>query len=284
MYIVKNKMPKKFHLIAQTQDGVYHQILYQLANTPMAGEWIKKIKHISKIPLDTTYTNKNDPTITKESLNSNIAKDIESLNNIIGKIYDVKSEYTQQDCNYLHSFTIKHQYNQTLETRNIIHRLHRQLHLLEDRFNVEYKQQWILADWGEAGGPLTSIHKQSPYDDYYDLNMAAGNIYHCWAEFGKTPYSYWKDQDVDDIDHFINNCKPHMTFRPGFGLCIDDHVGKSYDAKFEKWFKKYQSIWEETYNAPPISPYSMGGILLAKPLDQFDFSNIYTLTAIKLID
>ena len=276
-------MSNKFHLIAQTQDGASHQIPYQLANNPIAEEWIKKIKHISKIPLDPIYTSRNDVTITKEIVNSNITKDINLLNSVLGKIYDIKSEYTQQDCNYLHSFTIEHQYKQTLETRNIIHRLHRQLHLLEDRFNVEYKQQWILAEWGEAGGPLTSNYKKSPYD-YYDLNMVAGNIYHLWAEFGKTPYTYWKDQDVDDIDHFINNCKPHTTFRPGFALCIDDYVEKSYDAEFEKWFEKYQSIWEETYNAPTISPYSTGGVLLANPLDQFDFSNIYTLTAIKLID
>jgi hypothetical protein len=125
-------MSNKFHLLVQTQDGNEHQLQYQSADNPIANEWMKKIKHISKLPLDEIYTSKNDSTVTKKLLNSNISKDIELLNNSIGKVYDVKPGYNQQDCNLLHAYTIDNQYTHPSEIRNIFHRLHRQIHLLED--------------------------------------------------------------------------------------------------------------------------------------------------------
>ena len=277
-------MSNKFYLIVQAQDGNEYYLPYQLANNPIAEEWMKKLKHVSKIPLDPVYTTKNDPGLTKELLNSNISADINLLNNSLGKIYDIKSEYNQEDCNILHSYTVKHQYAQTLEIRDIFHRLHRQLHRLEGILTGN-ELHWLLGEWGEAGGLVTTKHKYSPYD-YYSSTMSAGNIYQRWAEFGKPPYTYWQDHDIEDIEHFLFTCKPHITFRPGFVLCIRDHIDECYNAEFEVWFKKYQKFWEEKYNAPPASAYSQGSVLLAEPLeDQTDLqSKIYTMKSIKLID
>jgi len=274
----------KLYLIIEDRNGNDHQLYYHLADNPIANEWVKKIKHASKIPLDRLYTSKNDRNIDKKEIYTAITEDIKILNNIIGQIYDLKIEYDQNDCNLLHGFTVAHQYDYDVNVRDIFHRLHRKIHLLENIFSNSNKP-WLFVEWGEKGGLLTTQYKESPYQ-YYDLEMLAGNIYQLWAESGKTPYTYWKNQDSDNVEHFINNCKPHTTFRPGFSLCINNITYKPYDKEFEKWFDRYRQVWQKKYNVPNIAAYEHGGVLLATPADNKfkNYSEIYTVKSIKLID
>jgi hypothetical protein len=275
-------MTTKLFLTVQDRQGIEHRIEYCLANNPIAKQWIKKIKHIYRVPLDRTYSTPNNNTKTQQEVNFNLAADITLLNNTIGKIYDVKIEYTQSDCNLLHAFTVNNQYSHSVKTRDIFHRLHRQIHLLEMMLSSS-QQAWLPVEWGEKGGPITTSHTESPYT-YYELNMRAGNIYHLWSEFGKTPYDYWKNQDIDEVEHFLANCKPHVTFRPNFSVFIKDVNYNYVDQEFETWFANYRQVWEEKYHADERSVYGHGGVLLATPAgNQFDdFSQIYSIKSVNL--
>ena len=277
-------MTDKLYLIVEDHDGNDQRLHYQLADNPVAGRWIKKIKHASKIPLDQFYTTKNEKNLDQKEINLAISKDIKMLNDVIGHVYDSKSEYTQEDCNLLHAFTIDHQYEHDIEIRNIFHRLHRKIHLLEKVFSNSIKD-CLDVEWGEKGGPLTTQHERSLYQ-YYDLKLYAGNIYHRWAEFGKTPYTYWKNKDIDDQRHFLNTCRPHMTFRPGFSLCISDITYEDFNEEFERWFDRYRRPWQEKYNLPGMAAYGHGGVLLATPKNNEyeNYSELYTVKSIKLLD
>jgi hypothetical protein len=277
-------MTNKLYLIVEDHNVNDQQLYYQLADNPIAKKWIKKIKHASKIPLDQFYTSKNEKNINQKEINLAISKDIKTLNDIIGYVYDLKLEYTQKDCNLLHAFTIDHQYEYDIKIRNIFHRLHRKIHLLENIFSNSIKN-CLDVEWGEKGGPLTTQHKQPLYQ-YYDLKLSAGNIYQQWAEFGKTPYTYWKNKDIDDEQHFLSTCKPHITFRPGFSLCINDITYEDFNEEFERWFDRYRQLWQKKYNVPDIASYGHGGILLATPVDNKfkNYSELYTVKSIKIID
>ena len=128
-------MSTQLCLTVQHQNGNDYQLLYELADNPIAKAWIKKIKHASNVPLDTFYTRKNDRDLTEQQLNDQIAKYIQTLNIALGKIYDVKSEYNQNDCNLIHSFVVSNQYQYAVPERNLLHQLHIILHLLEDVLN-----------------------------------------------------------------------------------------------------------------------------------------------------
>jgi len=275
-------MLNKFFLTVEDQHRDEHRLEYHLANNPIAEKWIKKIKHISKVPFDRVYSTPNDNT-TREEINRNITVDIKLLNERIGQIYDIKEEYSQLDCNLLHSFTVKHQYNYSVDVRDIFHSLHRKIHQLERSFSST-GNNWLPCEWGEKGGPITTMHTESPYA-YYELNMKAGNIYQQWSEFGKTPYQYWQDHDSNDVDHFLQNCCPHTTFRPNFSVFLQDINYNYVDAEFETWFTDYQSAWENKYHADKLSVYGHGGVLLAEPAaNQFnDFSQIYSIKSIDLV-
>jgi hypothetical protein len=273
----------KFYLTVQDQAGINHQIQYQLANNPIAEQWFKKIKHIWRIPPDDIYTTTADHNISKDSLNGTISLELESINNIIGKIYDIKTEYTQNDCNLLHAFTVSNQYSYSKDVRDILHRLHRTIHRLESVLSgKKYNEYFLPGEWGEAAGPLTTPYTESSYQ-YYTKQMKSGTMYHLWAEFGKTPYEYWRNQDSPDATYFINNCRPHVTCRPGFSLCIKDTAYNTPDPNFEQWFNKYRDIWQVAYGTDPESPYSLGGVELAKPIDnQFDYLTAFKITSIKV--
>lgn len=278
-------MSKKIYLTVQHQNNKDYKLIYDLADNPIAEEWIKKLKNIHRVPLDRVYTINNDKAVTKEEVTQEIIADITTLNNMIGKIYDIKTEYNQLDCNLIHGFTVSNQYSYIPEVRAIFHSLHRRVHHLENLLeNSELSWTWLQAEWGEKSGPLTTKHKVSPYN-YYETKIKAGNIYQPWAEFGKTPYTYWKNKDLDNVDNFLNNCKPHTTFRPGFSLCTIDRDYSLPILEFESWFDAYRSAWQERYNAPEMSAYSKGGVLLATPAENYDiiFSELYTIKSIGFI-
>jgi hypothetical protein len=276
-------MSTKFFLTVYDQQNTQHQIEYHLADNPIAIQWLKKIKHISKVPLDRVYSIPNDHTETKQEINVKIANDIQALNDLVGKIYEVKDHYDQNDCNLLHAFTVSNQYNYGIEARDIFHRLHRQLHQLEMLTSPVLDNTWLPGEWGEKAGPITTMHAESPYP-YYTLNMQAGNIYYQWAEFGKTPYRYWQDHDIDDVNNFLANCRPHMTFRPNFSVYVKDVDYNCVDPEFETWFAQYRSAWEDKYHADALSVYGHGGVLLAEPAaNQFsNFAQIYSIECIDL--
>ena len=275
-------MSTNFFLTVQDQQGKDHRLEYQLANNPIAEKWIKKIKHICKVPIDQTYSKKNDPTRTLETVNFSIASDIKLLNDINGKIYDVKTSYNQNDCNLMHDFIIEHHFDYGPEVRSIFYKLHHTLHVLE---KILYNfPDSCTAEWTEKAGPITTLHTESPYK-YYDVNMSAGNLYSHWNEFGKTPYRYWHDKDRDDIVHFLDICKPHMTFSPSFVMFPRD-VDYTYrtNKEFETWFERYKQAWVEKYNADELSVYGLGGVLLATPTNNRfdDFSQVYSIKSIEL--
>jgi hypothetical protein len=276
-------MSTKFFLTVSDQQKTQHRLEYRLADNPIAYQWIKKIKHISKVPLDRVYSIPNDTTESKEEIEAKISNDITILNGLVGNIYQVKNHYNQSDCNLLHAFTVSNQYKYGTEARDIFHRLHRRLHQLEMLTSPVLDNTWLPGEWGEKGGPITTMHTESPYA-YYELNMRAGNIYYQWAEFGKTPYRYWQDHDIDDMDHFLANCRPHMTFRPNFSVYIKDVNYNYVDSEFELWFDQYRSAWTDRYNADKLSVYGHGGVLLATPApDQSaDYAQLYSIDTIDL--
>jgi hypothetical protein len=275
-------MSNKFFLTVEDQHNAEHRLEYRLADNPIAQQWIKKIKHIHKVPFDRVYSTPNTKIATKEEINFEISADITLLNGLVGNVCAVKDQYNQSDCNLLHAFTISNQYGHTIEVRDIFHQLHRKIHQLEMALSLS-DNSWLPCEWGEKGGPITTMHNESPYQ-YYQLNMLAGHIYCQWSEFGKTPYRYWKDRDLDEVDHFLANCKPHVTFRPNFSVFIKDVDYNYVDPEFEAWFARYRQAWEEKYSADKLSVYGHGGVLLAEPADnQFDdWSQLYLIKSINL--
>jgi hypothetical protein len=268
-----------FYLIVTDNQNNDHQISYQLADNPIAHSWFKKLKKIYRVPLDKNYTTFVDVNITEQQLSAEIIDDIKLLNEKINLSYPIKEILTAEDCNRLHAITVDQQYNYSTDIREIFHHMHKKLHVLE---TVIYKKRdsWLSAGWAEKEGLLKTTFDKDPYQYYVSGKL--GNLYLTWTEFGKTPYGFWKDKDTDTADHFFKTCKPHLTFRVQFSLCINEINNYNFEQEFENWFDKYRKKWQELYNTSwtPIQHY--GGILLAEPTIQINFENLITIKSVSV--
>lgn len=251
---------------------------YELVDNPIASQWYQKIRHLHRVPLDRYYTFRvlRDP---PDNLQKLIAQDLEILRSQIGLNYPTKDKFNQEDCNELHSLTVATQYNYDRDIREIFHRLHRNLHSLEQQtLNIDPYQ--IYAGWGENEGLITGKFNVNPYDYYESCNP--GDIYLVWSEFGKSPYDYWRDRDLDDPEHFFENCKAQSTFRAQFSLIRFDPPNK-FPKEFENWFDRYKSKWQEKWGIGWEPIHQWGGIPLCRTKDKFDPANTNTIIGIKII-
>lgn len=283
-------MTQRIRLTLRLSTGDRHDVDYSILDHAVAQAWTRKLRHAGRLPLDSIYSQyHNQPPPPEPRLHAEITRDIQEITHLTGReIYPTRDRYDQTDCNRLHSLTVREQYNQDRSVRDIWHRLHRNVHKLEDiRYN--YVPELLYADWGEAGGLLTTRFRTPPYDLYQD-RLTPGVIYHHWQEFGKWPHRYWLDGDDPDVEHMISNCPPDLTFRPSFALCIrkgyHDH---GTDPDFEQWFKTYKQAWLQRYGIPEqhcdTAAYGRGGIPLATPNDlrDLDFSLVEAISAVRLI-
>jgi hypothetical protein len=256
-----------------------HNLFYLLEENSIATAWYKKIKHLYRVPLSDHYTFKTRQ-MPLVGLNHMISQDLMKLNELIKLNYPVKESYDRYDCNTLHDVTVSTQYDYSIDVREIFHRMHRNIHSLEYSIQETTTFHSIYAGWGEKEGLLTSNFDRLPYDLYRPCDPGTINL--CWGEFGKTPWHYWKDQDLNNVEHFLKTCKPHMTFRAQFNLSILESPTQ-FDSNFEQWFDSYRSVWQQQHGCDWTPLYQWGGIPLARPENQIDWSTVDTILSIQPI-
>jgi len=271
-------MSTKLIITVRDQSLQHYDLDYELVENRISLEWIKKIKHLQKVPFCKYYANNNNRA-TEQQLNQDMAKDIIALNDLINFGYDIKEAYDQNDCNALHASVVSTQYDYLPEVREIFHNLHRKLHNLENKRQKKI-MDYIDVSWGEKEGLLKTTFSVPPYD-LYQIKVP-GNVYLSWSEFGKTPYQYWKDRDLNDRKHFFLTCKPHLTFRSQFNISLV-HTKQEFETEFQLWFNYYREDWESKYGCDWNPLYEWGGIHLARPISIFNWNTINDVTAIKIV-
>jgi hypothetical protein len=137
----------------------------------------------------------------------------------------------------------------------------------------------MYVGWGEKEGLLTNKFKEPPYP-YYESQVTAGNLYTMWNEFGKTPYVYWTNQDLNNPIHFMANCRSHQTFRAQFILCVRSYNCPEFHPDFYTWFDQYRIIWEAEHGIGWTPTYDQGGVLLATTTSNYDFNCTVTVKSV----
>jgi hypothetical protein len=267
------------HTLKLSVNDIYnnrHDIFYQLEKNYIASAWYKKIRHLYRIPLSEHYTFKIQQKPATE-LNYLISQDLIKLNELININYPIKESYDHHDCNVLHDITVTTQYDYSSDVREIFHRMHRTIHSLEYSMQKTVFDS-IYAGWGEKEGPLTSKFDRLPYDLYQLCQPGTINL--IWSEFGKTPLQYWRNRDFDNEEHFLKTCRPHLTFRAQFSLSVLKSPDR-FEPEFEQWFDHYRDAWQQKYGCNWTPMYEWGGIPLAYPKDQFDWSVVDSIASIQ---
>lgn len=122
---------------------------------------------------------------------------------------------------------------------------HEHIHLCEVKPNPHV----LDINYREKSGML-----ETPFDlnwlaeSTYKLN--AGDVYVTWAELGKTPYAYWRDNEPDDLNRLCQLAKPWLTLRPCIKIALEDvnNLENIRISEFELWWTKHEKEWCRHWN------------------------------------
>jgi len=225
----------KFAIILN-QKGKQVKCNYTLADTDIAIKWFHKIKHLKNIPIDP---------IESELL------DLSNLQNIYSefcsrfnldeiKFEDIKD---QKNLNHLHEIYEKnHDRVSRLKQNKLLYKFHHAIHKAEQ--DTQSKSQ-INVGWGVKEGLLTETF---PCYDHYANRIVKNNIYLSWAELGKRPVQYYRDQEPSLQERVNELCRPHVMFRAKFFIALSNIEIKDFDNSFVQWFEQFKESWLKAHN------------------------------------
>jgi hypothetical protein len=130
---------------------------------------------------------------------------------------------------------------------------HRHLHMCEKNHVSEtLMQKTLKIDYNDKSGLL-----EKPFDRQWLNNatskITAGDVFVCWQELGKTPYTYWSDNEPNDIIRMQQVIKPWTKLRPNIFVALEDidlQKDPKKSAEFETWWAQYSKELCQYWNTP----------------------------------
>jgi hypothetical protein len=129
---------------------------------------------------------------------------------------------------------------------------HEHIHLCETKHVQTLKI--LRIDYREKSGML-----EKPFDYKWLKNattkIKAGDVFVNWAELGKTPYSYWKNNEPNDTIRMRELIKPWIKLRPNIMVALEDiDTLKNVEVeKFESWWAQHSQPLCQYWNIPAWS-------------------------------
>lgn len=207
---------------------------YSLNDTDLARAWYKKIKHLCRVPVSKVESDLEDT--------SNLDRIYQKFCEFAGLEYKPILNFSQQTLNELHEVYEKsHEKLSKLHDNEILYIFHHAIHENEKK---SFEDNNINVGWGTKEGMLTSVFN---CNKFYEKSLLKNHVYLRWAELGKKPLQYWKNQEPDKQERFLQLAKPHFTFRAKFFIQAEDQESRSLPINFIEWFAKYKDLWLAHY-------------------------------------
>lgn len=218
-------------------------IVLDTVSTPVETVLRSMLKNLQHVPVpfrdwDNAYY---QDTILYETLVGQLDNFAKKLNVVLDQ-----SRCIAQDDNYLNELHRIYEVNYNGNPDWLDY--HETIHLCQ-RFFYPKKKYITFLDWREKAGPL--IKKFDPqWTQYRTTQLLKGDVYVEWSELGKTPYTYWRENEPNDADHLNELAKPWLHFRPKLAIAMHDMDlldGYNID-EFNNWWKTYRESWCKKWN------------------------------------
>ena len=203
---------------------------YTLADNLIAEKWFAKIKHLKNIPIDPIESKLENLSNLQE-----IYEDFCKENQI--KIKQFENIKDQSVLNELHKLYEDNHDKLSRINSKILYKFHQAIHSAEESGT---NRKNITVAWGTKEGPLAEQFNCNPY---YAEELKQNNLYLRWTELGKTPLTYWQNNEPSNQTRINELCKPHTTLRAQFNICLEDFKPKTLDQNFVEWFAQYKDAW-----------------------------------------
>jgi hypothetical protein len=199
---------------------------------------IKIYKHLQNITIP--FQKWDSPFYSKNYSYADIVDFLAQCGELIGVKVDKKQclSNTQQYFNLLHKI-----YEVGYNGLSAWLDFHEHIHICEN-FHNQTGQLKLSIDYREKAGML-----EKPFDFLWIQSavteLKPGDVYISWAELGKSPYTYWQNNEPNDIQRICQLAKPWLTFRPKLNIALVD-INSLYQkdiVNFNNWWKTYHEEW-----------------------------------------
>jgi hypothetical protein len=147
---------------------------------------------------------------------------------------------------------------------------HRHLHMCEkSHVNETVMQKTLKIDYNEKSGPL-----EKPFDRQWladaTSKISAGDAFICWQELGKTPYTYWSDNEPNDIERMRQVIRPWAKLKPNIFVALEDIDLEKDSVEFEQWWAQYRQQLCKYWNIPSWTVDDMSKCLVLGKVSGID--------------
>ena len=245
-------MTKKLKLVFSDDSD----LIINLNNSITADKLATMSKHLQRVPL--SFANYDNPLYyTLPIAVKQLIENARLLNIVIDQTQLTDQSYL----NSLHKL-----YEQGYNGTAIWLEFHESIHMLE---NINSGKIPCIVNIGyrEACGPLD---KKYSYEELLtcQTSFKAGDCFVSFSELGKTPYTYWKNNELNDINRLVQLAKPiiRLNFKILIALTdFDNSLSGQEQSEFNAWFAPYKHEWCEYWAIPDWSiTQILGGIKIGE--------------------
>jgi hypothetical protein len=242
-------MKKNIALEFKTHTGSTLVVNYTLADNPVAHEWYEKIKLLQNqgLKIDQEFTSDAYGSLQSYTwYKQQLDKTIDWVNQNTGYFIVKKDRYDQTELCAMHDIYVDMTQDPLCLAHPETYQLNKYIHCVEFTVNGNKHPGYFAISWGLNDGVTMQSTDQNFYR-HYTTNLIPGNMYLYWAEIGKRPTEYWRDNDPENLENFLNVTCPHHSWSAHCKINIKGSW--NVETKFWQWF--------ETYRQPFLSKWGL---------------------------
>ena len=213
-----------------------------LESTPMASVYQKTYKHLQHIPVP--FRDWDNPFYFDSLTHAELVEKLILYASKVG-VQINRESCLAQDQNYFNSIHRIYEKNYNGDTAWLD--FHEHIHACEKHLRTNSK--FLHIDYREMCGML-----MVPVDPEWLINrttkICAGDVFVDWAELGKSPYTYWKHKEPNDMHRMQELAKPWLRLAPKIQIALEDmDCLKDVDIMgFNTWWKNHSAEWCRHWN------------------------------------
>lgn len=240
----------------------------KIYNTDLGLVIQKNYKHLSRLPVPCRQ--QDNPYYLDNLLYSDLVDLLCKNAKSVGVDIDLKRALAH-DQNYFNE--IHKIYEQKYNGDTAWLNFHEHIHLCELYFSPHRHSRFCI-DYREQSGPL-----EKPMQFSWVANsvtdIKAGSVFVEWAELGKIPYTYWKNNEPNDVCRLNELAKPWITLKPKIYIALKDidRLDGLDQPGFELWWQQFHNDWTRHWNIPEWTLQHMFGAVVIGHTDHVELLN-----------
>jgi hypothetical protein len=245
-------MTKKLKLVFSNDSSLIINLNDSITATKLAD----MSKHLQRVPL--RFCNYDSPFSHTSEI---IIKQLLENANLLNIDIDQNQLDNQLYLNALHQI-----YERGYNGDKIWLEFHESIHMIE-AVNSGKIPAICHLDYREISGLLA---KKYSYQELLTCQstFVVGDCFVSFSELGKTPYTYWRDGEPNDINRLIELAKPMIRLNFKISIALADiamTICQQDQLEFDNWFNLYKNDWCNHWSLPDWTISQIrGGIKIGK--------------------